>query len=93
METINKNGTNLKGKCKSYYNFLVKHNDKIERFSMTSEIKEKYGIPINTIFHIINKKNKRKWLDFEITKIKEPVYNLETIIYTDSDSSDSSDSS
>ena len=80
--------TNLKGKSKSYYNFLVKHKGDIQRFKMTSEIKEKYGIPTNTIFHIINKKNKRKWLDYEITKIKVPVYNLKIIDYSSSSDSD-----
>jgi len=81
--------TTLRGKTKSYYNFLLKYEGKSERFKMTSEIKEKYGIPINTIFHIINKKNKRKWLDFEITKIKEPVYGLKMIDYTSTDSESS----
>jgi len=83
----------LKGKTKSYYNFLLKHEGKTERFKMTSEIKEKYGIPINTIFHIINKKNKRKWLDFEISKIKEPVYGLKVIDYSSTDTESSSEDS
>jgi len=80
--------TTLKGKCKSYYNFLVKFEGKEERFKMSSEIKEKYGIPTNTIFHIINKNNKRKWLDFEISRIHEPVYGLKIIDYSSSSSSD-----
>tara|TARA_R110000772_G_scaffold106447_1_gene208432 strand:- start:1220 stop:1477 length:258 start_codon:yes stop_codon:yes gene_type:complete len=80
--------TTLKGKSKTYYNYLVKHEGKIERFKMTSEIKDKYGIPTNTIFHIINKKNKRKWLDFEIENIKEPVFEKKLIDYSSSSSSD-----
>ena len=69
----------LKGKTKSYYNFLLKHEGKTERFKMTSDI--------------INKKNKRKWLDFEISKIKEPVYGLKVIDYNSTDTESSSEDS
>ena len=62
--------TSLRGKNKSYYNYLLKYDGKVERF------------------HILNKKNKRKWLDFEIIRIKEPVFINKIIDYTDSEDSD-----
>ena len=71
----------LRGKCKMFYNYLVSVNDTEYRFKMTSEITEKFGIPKNTIFHIINGNNKKKWLEYKIRKIKEPVYGLQLINY------------
>ena len=71
----------MRGTCEKYYNYKVIHDDEICLFSMTRDIKEKYGIPINTIFQIINKKNKKKWLDFHIEKIKEPRWTRTEITY------------
>ena len=70
-----------RGKCKMYYNYLVIKDEIEYRFRMTSEITEKFNIPTNTIFHIINKKNKKKWMEYKIIKIKEPVYALRQIYY------------
>ncbi len=73
--------TSNRGKCKMYYNYLVIHEDQEYRFKMTSEITEKFKIPNNTIFHIIKRKNKKKWTEFKIIKIKEPAYSLREIYY------------
>ena len=73
--------TSNRGKCKMFYNYLVLHEGNEYRFKMTSEITEKFKIPNNTIFHIINRKNKKKWTDFVIKKIKEPVYALREVHY------------
>jgi len=71
----------VKGRSSTVYNYLVEHEGKKYYFKMTSEINEKFGIPINTIFFIINKKNKKKWTDFKITKIKKPVFQQLLISY------------
>jgi len=71
----------MRGTCENIYNYKVIHRDEVFRFCMTREIKEKFGIPINTIFQIINKKNKKKWLDFQIEKIKEPKWSRTEITY------------
>ena len=73
--------TSRRGKCVMYYNYLVTHEDQEYRFKMTSEITEMFNIPNNTIFHIIKKKNKKKWTEFTIQKIKEPAYSLREINY------------
>ena len=70
-----------RGKCKMFYNYLVIFEGNEFRFRMTSEITEKFKIPTNTIFHIINKKNKKKWMEYKIIKIKEPVYALRQTYY------------
>ena len=73
--------TSNRGKCKMFYNYLVLHDGNEYRFKMTSEITEKFKIPNNTIFHIIKKKNKKKWTDFTILKIKENAYALREVYY------------
>ena len=46
----------MRGKIESYYNYLVIFNNEEFRFKMTQEITDKFGIPINSIHHVIKKK-------------------------------------
>ena len=54
-ETATITKKSYRGTCKMYYNYLVIFEGNEYRFRMTSEITEKFKIPNNTIFHIINK--------------------------------------
>lgn len=71
----------MRGKTENYYKYLVTHDNEEYRFKMTQEITDFFGIPINSIHHIIKEKNKRKWTDFKIFKIKEPVFERTMINY------------
>ena len=71
----------MRGKCESYYRYLVKYDNKEHRFKQTQEITDEFGITPTAIHYIINERNKRKWKDFKIEKIKEPVFERTEIKY------------
>ena len=74
------------GICNSYYKFKVRPNRDVEfeYHKVSTTITEKYGIPRNTMYSIINKsegrQNARKYIDFEIEKCKIPATKIIDIL-------------